>query len=128
MNRLFKFALTGLAGTLLDFTVFTFALVLTGNSTLSRATGYAFGTLWAFLLNRSWVFQSASGTSRLIPFVLLYLATGAIAVTIQWGFGNDQIMGVGVFVAYGLSIGVASTINFFGMRYLVFGKTKGKTR
>ena len=127
MNRLFKFALTGVVGTVLDVTVFTIALGLTENSSISRALGYACGTLWSFLVNRSWVFESASGMSRLIPFLMLYLATGAIAVTIQWGFGVAQVPAIGVFVAYGLSLVVASTINFIGMRYLVFGSTDNKT-
>lgn len=128
MNRLFKFALTGVVGTVLDLTVFTIALGLTENSSISRAFGYALGTLWSFLINRAWVFQSASGISRLVPFLLLYFATGAVAVGIQWGFGVAQVPAIGVFVAYGLSLIVASTINFLGMRYLVFGKTETKAQ
>lgn len=126
MKRLIRFSLTGVAGTLLDFAVFTMALGFTGNSAISRALGYACGTIWAFLINRSWVFNSTSGLSRLFPFLLLYFTTGTIAVAIQASFELVAMPRFGVFVAYGLSLTVASTINFLGMRYLVFKQAGAK--
>ena len=120
MNRLIKFALTGMAGTFLDFAVFTISLGFSDHAAISRALGYTCGTIWAFLINRSWVFNSSSGLSRLIPFLLLYFTTGAIAGASQASFDLLAIPNFGVFIAYGLSLVIASTINFLGMRYLVF--------
>ncbi len=128
MNQLIKFAVTGMAGTIVDFAVFTISVGFTDNSAISRAFGYACGTLWAFFINRSWVFNSTSGFSRLIPFLLLYIVSGTVAVFTQWGFELFEIPNLGVFVAYGLSLVVASTINFLGMRYLVFKKAETKAQ
>jgi putative flippase GtrA len=116
MSRLVKFALTGIAGTILDFLAFNLVLVLTGHPALARGIGYVFGTLWAFFLNRSWVFKSQNGLSSLIPFLALYGSSGFVAVAIQ-SVLNESL---GVFLAYLLSLAVASVMNFVGMRFLVF--------
>jgi putative flippase GtrA len=116
MSRLVKFALTGIAGTILDFLVFNLVLVFTGHPVLARGIGYVFGTLWAFFVNRSWVFKSQNGISSLIPFLALYGSSGFVAVTIQ-SVLNESF---GVFIAYLFSLIVASVMNFVGMRFLVF--------
>jgi putative flippase GtrA len=116
MSRFVKFAVTGIAGTILDFLAFNLVLVLTGHPVLARGIGYVFGTLWAFFVNRSWVFKSQNGISSLIPFLALYGSSGFVAVTIQ-SFLNE---GSGVFIAYIFSLVVASVMNFVGMRFLVF--------
>lgn len=116
MKRLVKFAVTGIAGTILDFLAFNLVLLLTGNPVLARGVGYVFGTLWAFFVNRSWVFKSQNGISSIIPFLLVYGSSGFVAVAIQ-SFLNASS---GVFIGYLISLMVASVMNFLGMRFLVF--------
>ena len=116
MSSLGKFAVTGLAGTILDFLAFNLVLLLTGNPVLSRGIGYVFGTLWAFFVNRSWVFKSQNGISSIFPFLALYGSSGFVAVTIQ-SFLNESS---GIFIAYLCSLVGASVMNFLGMRFLVF--------
>jgi putative flippase GtrA len=116
MSRLVKFAVTGIAGTILDFLAFNLVLVFTGHPVLARGIGYIFGTLWAFFVNRSWVFKSQNGISSLIPFLALYGSSGFVAVAIQ-SFLNESS---GVFIAYLCSLVGASVMNFLGMRYMVF--------
>ncbi len=115
MNRLIKFAVTGIAGTILDFLAFNLVLLLSGNPVISRGVGYVFGTLWAFFVNRSWVFNSKNGISSLVPFLLLYGSSGLVAVAIQ-----SLLATSGIFLAYLISLLVASVMNFLGMRFLVF--------
>jgi putative flippase GtrA len=116
MSRLVKFAVTGIAGTILDFLAFNLVLLLTGNPVLSRGIGYVFGTLWAFFVNRSWVFKSKNGISSIVPFLLLYGSSGFVAVAIQ-----SFLDGISsVFIAYLISLLFASVMNFLGMRFLVF--------
>jgi putative flippase GtrA len=116
MRRLIKFAVTGMAGTILDFLAFNLVLFLTANPVLARGVGYVFGTLWAFFVNRSWVFKSQNGISSIVPFLLLYGSSGFVAVSIQ-GFLSASSR---VFIAYLISLLVASVMNFLGMRFLVF--------
>jgi len=122
MNRLIKFAVTGIAGTILDFLAFNLVLLLSGNPVISRGVGYVFGTLWAFFVNRSWVFNSKNGISSLVPFLLLYGSSGLVAVAIQSFLSATS----GIFLAYLISLLVASVMNFLGMRFLVFrGSSNG---
>lgn len=123
MRLVLRFAITGLAGTALDFLMFNIVLMLSNDSILSRCVGYALGTLWAFLVNRSWVFKSGVGISRLVPFLLVYLVSGTLAVAIQWGFEVTQLEVIQVFTAYGIGLVVSSLVNFFGMKLLVFGRS-----
>lgn len=115
MTRLIKFAVTGIAGSILDFLAFNLVLLLSGNPVISRGVGYVFGTLWAFFVNRSWVFNSKNGISSLVPFLLLYGSSGLVAVAIQ-----SLLATSGIFLAYLISLLVASVMNFLGMRFLVF--------
>jgi putative flippase GtrA len=116
MKRLIKFAVTGITGTILDFLAFNLVLFLTANPVFARGVGYVFGTLWAFFVNRSWVFKSQNGISSLVPFCLLYGSSGFVAVAIQSFLSSSSR----VFIAYLISLLVASVMNFLGMRFLVF--------
>ena len=105
--------------TILDFLAFNLVLLLTGNPVLSRGIGYVFGTLWAFFVNRSWVFKSQNGISSIFPFLALYGSSGFVAVTIQSLLNESS----GVFIAYLCSLVGASVMNFLGMRFLVFRRS-----
>lgn len=116
MKRLVKFTVTGIVGTILDFLAFNLVLLLTSNPVLARGVGYVFGTLWAFFVNRSWVFKSQNGISSIVPFLLVYGSSGFVAVAIQSFLNASSI----VFITYLISLLVASVMNFLGMRFLVF--------
>ena len=117
---LLKFALVGIVGTGLDLTVFSLSLLVGLGSTVSRALGYFVGTLWAFLLNRRWVFNSQRKWPELIPFTLTYMFSGSVAVFIQslGPEGSDDTGGV--FLVFGISVTIGALINYFSLRYLVF--------
>jgi putative flippase GtrA len=119
-RRLLKFALVGLAGTFLDFAVFSLSLLLGLAPSISRAMGYCAGTLWAFFLNRSWVFNSTGNLARLLPFILTYLVSGSAAVLIQSLGPTGANDTTGVFLAFGFSVVVGALINFLSLRYFVF--------
>lgn len=119
-KKLIKFALVGLVGTGLDFTVFTLSLMLGFGPTIGRSLGYSAGTLWAFFVNRRWVFNSKGNLSRFIPFSLTYLFSGSVAVVIQsLGPAGSEATG-GVFLTYGVSVAIGALINFLSLRYVVF--------
>ena len=119
-KKLLKFALVGLAGTALDFAVFFLSLVAGMAPSVSRVMGYSVGTLWAFFLNRRWVFNSTGNLAKLLPFILTYLVSGLAAVLIQSlgpAGSNDT---AGVFLAFGFSVVVGASINFLSLRFFVF--------
>jgi putative flippase GtrA len=120
LNKLVRFSLVGAVGTGLDITVFSLALLLGFGPAVSRAMGYTFGTLWAFFLNRRWVFNSQTRFSRFIPFSLTYLFSGFIVVFIQSLGPEGTEFNGGVFLAFGISVAIGALINFLLLRYLVF--------
>ena len=120
-NRLIiKFALTGAVGTALDGAVFALGLALFANATLARALGYAMGTSWAFAINKKWVFRSNAGWSRAIPFSLLYLTSGSLAVALQWWVSLHSLDLSSTLVGYFLTVIIASSINCLGLKFIVF--------
>jgi putative flippase GtrA len=119
-SKLLKFALVGLAGTALDFAVFFLFFLVGMAPSVSRAMGYSVGTLWAFFLNRRWVFNSTGNLARLLPFILTYLVSGLAAVLIQSLGPTDSNDKAGVFLAFGVSVVVGAFINFLSLRYFVF--------
>ncbi len=119
-KRLLKFSLVGIAGTSLDFAVFFLSLFVGMAPSVSRAMGYIVGTLWAFFLNRRWVFKSMGNLTRLLPFILTYLVSGSAAVCIQSLGPAGSIDTAGVFPVFLLSVAVAALINFLSLRYYVF--------
>ena len=119
-KRLLKFSLVGIAGTSLDFAAFSLSLLVGMAPSVSRAMGYFVGTLWAFFLNRRWVFNSTGNLAILFPFILTYLVSGSAAVLIQSLGPTDSNDTTGVFLAFGFSVAVGALINFLSLRYFVF--------
>lgn len=119
-KKVLKFALVGLAGTVFDFLAFYSCLLLGLEPIFSRGVGYLVGTLWAFFLNRSWVFNSSSGWTKIAPFSITYLFSGSVAVFIQT-LGPNQSEPIGLVLStYATSVLVAASLNYFSLRYLVF--------
>jgi putative flippase GtrA len=119
-QKVVKFALVGLVGTALDFVGFYSCLSLGLDPIFSRGVGYLIGTLWAFFLNSSWVFNSSSGWTKIAPFSITYLFSGSVAVFIQT-LGPNQSEPIGLVLStYATSVLVAASLNYFSLRYLVF--------
>jgi putative flippase GtrA len=119
-GRPLRFVLVGVIGTTIDLAIFSICLMLGIGSLLSRSVGYVAGTIWAFFLNRNWVFRSSSGWIKLFPFSLTYLVTGSIAVFIQsLGPSESEPLDI-VFLIYLGSVLVSATINYLLLRQIVF--------
>ena len=88
---------------------------------LPWAVGFVLGTTLSYLLNRSWTFGAAERAHVIGRFTALYLATLVINVAVNAAFVRllDGVSGR-ITIAWLIAQGVASTLNFVGMRYLVF--------
>ncbi len=112
--------LVGIVGTGLDFIAFSLCLGLGLDSVGSRGVGYFVGTLWAYFLNRGWVFGSSSRWSTFIPFTLTYLASGSIAVFLQaLGPKGPEPLPLVIWI-YALSVLTAAALNYLSLRFFVF--------
>jgi putative flippase GtrA len=119
-RRIAKFGVVGLIGTGFDFAVFTLLTFSGLDGTISRAIGYVFGTVWAFFLNRGWVFDYRNRNSRAVSFSLTYLFSGIAAVWIQSSGPNNNELTSITFFWYGVSVIIAASINYLALRLVVF--------
>jgi putative flippase GtrA len=115
-----KFAVVGIANTLIDYGVFALlAQLLSVNVFLSQVISYSCGILNSYIFNRSWTFQSKSRffSPALVRFLvlnlcMLALSTGLLALFLQFGLSK--------LVAKGCTVVVTMAVGFVVIRLWVF--------
>jgi putative flippase GtrA len=115
-----KFAVVGIANTLIDYGVFALlAQLLSVNVFLSQVISYSCGILNSYIFNRSWTFQSQSRffSPALVRFLvlnlcMLALSTGLLALFLQFGLSK--------LVAKGCTVVVTMAVGFVVNRLWVF--------
>ncbi|MDN5917452.1 MAG: GtrA family protein [Pseudonocardia sp.] len=116
-----RFALVGVLGAVIDFSVYQLALHLGLWVHAARAVSFVCGTTAAYALNRRWAFQVPGGARRAAGYAMLYssaffviMGVNALALTLlppAWWT---------VPVAWLLSQGLGTTCNFVLLRTVVF--------
>jgi putative flippase GtrA len=116
-----RFLLAGLCTLVLDFITYRSLLLAGVDISPAKAVGFVVGTTAAYLLNRSWTFRSGGGRRAVVAFVLLYAATLIVNVAVN-KVGVVLLEGQPgqIEISFLLAQAVTSTLNFFGMRHLVF--------
>ncbi|MEG1874057.1 MAG: GtrA family protein [Angelakisella sp.] len=116
-----RFAIVGVANTLLDMGVFALLAQLLGwNVYLSQVVSYSVGTLNSYIWNRSWTFGSSQRfwSPALVKFLLLSVAMLLLSTGLLWLF-YDQL-GLHKLVAKGASVIITMVVNFVINRLWVF--------
>jgi putative flippase GtrA len=104
-----------------------FIMVYVGLETpLAKGISFSIGTVFAYFANRSYTFQSVFGGFILfIVFVTLYLSTLSINV-----ISNEIVLKLtneiygSIMIAFIIATSLSATLNFIGMKYLVFNKNR----
>ena len=97
-----------------------FAGLFTG---AAKATGFIVGTIFAYFVNRTWTFSAAGSMSlgEITKFAAVY-GTALIANVVI----NAAVLGlvgtgeVALIIAFLSATAISATLNFFGMKLLVF--------
>lgn len=121
MIKAMKFAVVGVANTLVDFGMFTLlAELLSVDIYLSQLVSFLAGTANSYVFNRSWTFKSSQKfwSPVLIRFLLLNLAMLLFSSSLLWLF--YQQMGFHKLVAKACSVVISLAINFVINRLWVF--------
>ena len=122
-----RFIIVGGTTVLIDLISY-FILVYSGFDTyLSKGISFSIGTVFAYFANRKYTFQSSkTGLLRFIAFTLLYLSTLVINVVsneiVIKLIGDDT---TSLLVAFFTATALSATLNFIGMKYIVFPSEKG---
>ena len=116
-----RFVVVGGLAAVLDYGSYRLLLLLDMPIDPAKAVGFVLGTTLSYLLNRSWTFEAAGRAHVVGRFVALYATTLAVNVGVN-AAGVRLLDGVTgrITIAWLVAQGVASTLNFLGMRYLVF--------
>lgn len=119
--QLRRFLIVGSTTVVVDFTSYSVCLALGLAIDPAKAIGFIIGTLFAYLANRHWTFEAAGLPGRFRPFVVLYLSTlvanVAVNAVVVRGLGEGAIA---IGIAFVVATGVSASLNFLGMKFIVF--------
>ena len=122
-----RFLIVGVTTVLIDLICY-FTLVYMGFGTsLSKGISFSIGTVFAYFANRNYTFQSSmGGFFRFTVFTLLYLSTLVVNVV-----SNEIVLKLtsqingSLMIAFLIATSLSATLNFIGMKYIVFNAQKG---
>jgi putative flippase GtrA len=116
-----RFVVVGGLAAVLDYGSYRLLLLLDVPIDPAKAVGFILGTTLSYLLNRSWTFEAAGRAHVVGRFLVLYGATLVVNVAVN-AAGVRLLDGVTgrITIAWLVAQGVASTLNFVGMRQVVF--------
>lgn len=116
-----KFALVGVANTLIDMGVFALLAQLMGvNVYLSQCISYSAGVLNSYIFNRSWTFKTKEHfwSPALLRFLVLNFIMLALSTVIIWVFYD--LLSVHKLIAKCISVPITMILNFLASRLWVF--------
>jgi putative flippase GtrA len=123
-KELMRFLVVGLTTVGIDYVTYQILLTLAVVPAQAKAAGFIAGTIFAYFANRFWTFGSKNAQASLASmarFALLYSSTLACNVG-----ANSAMLTLLVACPYRLqsafivATGISATLNFLGMKYLVF--------
>jgi putative flippase GtrA len=116
-----RFVVVGVLAALLDYGSYRLLLLVDVPIDPAKAVGFILGTTLSYLLNRLWTFGAGGRAHVVGRFLALYATTLVINVAVNAVLVRllDGVTGR-ITIAWLIAQGVASALNFLGMRYLVF--------
>jgi len=121
-----RFLLVGATTVAIDFVVYTILHTLGLALTPAKTCSFIVATVAAYLLNRSFTFGAKGGRRAALLFVALYactlvvnVGTNAAGLAVLEGRVDDAVR---IVVAFLVAQVISSTLNFVGMRYVVFNE------
>lgn len=120
-RQVLRFLVVGALTVGIDFVVYHLEYLLGVPLTPAKAVSFVVATVCAYLMNRSFTFRAAGGRRAAMTFMGLYATTLVVNVGVNalglafLPAGRWHIVG-----AFLLAQAVSSTLNFLGMRHVVF--------
>tara|TARA_B100000686_G_C16759486_1_gene957752 strand:- start:1766 stop:2116 length:351 start_codon:yes stop_codon:yes gene_type:complete len=106
----------------IDFAVYQLLLIVDVPTAVAKSLSFVTGTIFAYTMNRLWTFDRAGGGSSVFGlFVILYIVTLTINVgvnsTVISLFDESEL---GRLIGFLAATGSSATLNFIGMKTIVF--------
>ena len=120
--QIFRFIISGLIATCINFLVFNLFYLLFKNIIFASLLGYSTGLFSSFVLAKFWVFRDNSEKRRFksfFVFCLIYFL-GGLEMSLIIFFLNQLIDNYKVAWLFGAFIGALN--NYLGLKYFLFKK------
>ena len=121
-----RFLLVGGSTVFIDLICYSILILIGFDTYVSKGISFSIGAIFAYFANRSFTFQSAFyGLIQFSLFILLYLSTLFLNIT-----SNEillEFLGrthVSFIVAFLIATILSASLNFLGMKYIVFNQKK----
>ena len=117
-----RFLVIGGLSFLIDFLVYRILLWILTWVSFSKASGFIVASVFAYLSNKKWTFKSErKGIKTIILFIIVYLInlilnTGANSLLLQFLDFSEA----SVWIAFLFASGLSASLNFLGMKFIVF--------
>ena len=122
-----RFLIVGGTTVLIDLICYFILIYMGFDTPLSKGVSFSVGTVFAYFANRNYTFQSSmGGFFRFTVFTLLYLSTLVVNVV-----SNEIVLKLtsqinsSLIIAFLFATSLSATLNFIGMKYIVFNAKKG---
>jgi putative flippase GtrA len=122
-----RFLIIGGATVIIDLIAYLLLINIPFDTGISKGISFSVGAVFAYFSNRKFTFRSTIvGPYNFTIFVLLYLSTLGINVVT-----NEAILNYAGRTEVWLSIAflsatlLSATLNFIGMKYIIFAENKG---
>ncbi len=127
INReLFIFLIIGSLTALIDFTSYQCLILLSLTTNLAKTLGFLTGTIFSYLANRLWTFNSKNHPLKsLWRFAILYSCTLGANVLINYAtlVFLIKITPFATYIAFLVATATSAILNFIGMKFFVFKAT-----
>ena len=124
-----RFLLVGASTVFIDLVFYLTFLYAGFDTYVSKGISFSIDTIFAYFANQSFTFKNAkTGAVRFIVFTLLYLSTLLINV-----ISNEFVLSstafiinlkVSLMVSFLVATSISASLNFLGMKYMVFNVKK----
>ena len=121
--QLTRFLIIGITTVAIDFIFYRLLLWLGMEIDVAKACSFTIGALFAYAANKAWTFGQKRHGLAPLSFALLYGCTLFVNT-----FTNGLIVRLlphaawVLAVAFVIATGLSATLNFFGMKWIVFRK------
>ena len=127
-SQIIRFLFVGGTTVIIDFVVYSTLLLLGNTTQISKGLGFFAGTVFAYFANKKVTFKSKnSGPLKFLLFILLYLfSLSANVVTNEIVLYILNYTKLSFLLAFIIATALSASMNFFGMKYIVFNKQNKK--
>jgi putative flippase GtrA len=122
-----RFLIVGVTTVLIDLICYFILIYIGFDTSLSKGASFSVGTVFAYFANRNYTFRSSmGGFFRFTVFTLLYLSTLVVNVV-----SNEIVLKLtsqingSLMISFLIATSLSATLNFVGMKYIVFKAQKG---